>query len=197
MHAYLSEPSLAAFTKPDAGRQFPDFVHLPACAGAFAQAADKVAMRGCRPLTDDEIARVLAALERDRYHARNHALLVLGCRTGFRISELLSLRLGDVWRDGKVLTEVEVARRYMKGKRRSRRLPLHEEARTALEPWIRELQAAGATGLGSALPLWTRVHAPAQSAIGLEALEAGVPALRALGEIGHPYDAEGIRPSHA
>jgi site-specific recombinase XerD len=102
-------------------------------------------------LTDDEIARVLAALERDRHHARNHALLVLGCRTGFRISELLSLRLGDVWREEKVLSEVEVARRYMKGKRRSRRLPLHQEARTALEPWIRELLEAGAT---SSTPLF-------------------------------------------
>jgi integrase len=109
-------------------------------------------MKGCRPLTDEEIAKVMGALERDRLHTRNRALLELGCRTGFRISELLSIRLGDVWRDGKVTAELEVARRHMKTKAESRRLPIHPAARAALEAWVAELATRGHTD--PALPLF-------------------------------------------
>lgn len=88
---------------------------------------------------------MLSALARDRFHTRNRALLVLGCRSGFRISELLSLRLGDVFQNGKITSDVEVARRNMKTKREARRVWLHEEARGALEAWVRELADRGYT----------------------------------------------------
>jgi integrase len=52
-------------------------------------------MRGCRPLKEREIQRILKSLD-GRYAARDRALILLGIKSGFRISELLSLRLSDV-----------------------------------------------------------------------------------------------------
>jgi len=53
------------------------------------------AMKGCRPLTDREVEQIAAAFS-GRYEARNRALFLLGVKTGFRISEMLSLEVRDV-----------------------------------------------------------------------------------------------------
>lgn len=50
-------------------------------------------MKGCRPLLRDEVRRVLKVKNLSR---RDAAMLTVGFSTGYRISELLSLRLGDV-----------------------------------------------------------------------------------------------------
>ncbi|OGS33033.1 MAG: hypothetical protein A2218_07830 [Elusimicrobia bacterium RIFOXYA2_FULL_53_38] len=98
-------------------------------------------MNGMRPLTDDEVTRIAAGFT----SKRDRALFFLGIRTGFRISELLSLKVGDVVQGGEIAHSVSVARRNMKGKIEGRTIPLHEEARAALEMWVTELNAAGAT----------------------------------------------------
>jgi integrase len=66
------------------------------------------------------------------YAARNKALFILGVRSGFRISEILSLTVGDVLQHGKVMDHVTVARKHMKKKTEGRGVPLHPEARAAL-----------------------------------------------------------------
>jgi integrase len=71
-------------------------------------------MKGCRLLTDDEVKRVRQSFH-GRYAKRNEALVVLGVACGFRISELLSLRVGDVLQHGRIVDRVTVARRFMKG----------------------------------------------------------------------------------
>jgi len=86
---------------------------------------------GCRPLSEEEIVRLLDACE-GRYRSRDVALIVMGMHTGFRIKELLSLRVKDIWDGTKVAKEVHVARGFMKGKKRSRTMPLHEKVREAL-----------------------------------------------------------------
>lgn len=53
-------------------------------------------MKGCRALTADEVVRVSQAFH-GTYAERDRALFILGIKTGFRISELLSLGVGDVW----------------------------------------------------------------------------------------------------
>ena len=53
-------------------------------------------MAGCRPLSEYEIYQVLSVLK----NKRNKLLFILGIRTGFRISELLSLTVKDVYKDG-------------------------------------------------------------------------------------------------
>jgi len=94
-----------------------------------------------RPLTDDEVTRIASGFT----SKRDCALFFLGVRTGFRITELLSLKVGDVVQGGKITHSVGVARRNMKGKIKGRTVPLHEEARVALANWVTELGAAGAT----------------------------------------------------
>jgi len=52
-------------------------------------------MQGCRPLTDDEV-QLMSRSFSGTFAKRNKALFVVGYRTGFRISELFSLTVGDV-----------------------------------------------------------------------------------------------------
>ena len=100
-------------------------------------------MKGCRPLTREEEARLLATLQ-GRMGTRNRAMVIMGTNLGFRASSLLSLNLGDVLApDGRLVDEVTVHRRYMKGKRHSHSIPLNAAAKAALLPWIRELRNLG------------------------------------------------------
>jgi integrase len=96
-------------------------------------------MKGCRPLTDDEVKQVRRSFS-GCYAQRNEALVVLGVACGFRISELLSLTVGDVLQHGKVVDRVTVARRHMKGgkagKAESRTVRLAPEARATLSVWV-------------------------------------------------------------
>ena len=62
-------------------------------------------MKGTRPLNNDEIRRVSAAFT-GTYEARNRALFMIGVSTGGRISELLSLQIGDVYQNGKPITDL-------------------------------------------------------------------------------------------
>lgn len=105
--------------------------------------SDTEGMKGCRPLADPLVPAVLAELEKSRSGVRDATLVTVGIRTGFRISELLSLRLGDVWQGGRVVDVLTVERRNMKGKKDSRSVPLHEEARRALERHVRAMLEAG------------------------------------------------------
>lgn len=95
-------------------------------------------MRGCRPLTDGEVAAVRARLRTGGPWAwRDAALFELGLQTGYRISELLSLHLGDVvGPDGEVATHLTVQRRNSKGRRSGRSVPLNDAARSALWEWV-------------------------------------------------------------
>jgi integrase len=100
-------------------------------------------MAGCRALSDHEVKAVRQSF-RGVYKQRNEALFVLGIKAGFRISELLSLQVKQVWQFGKIVDRVEVPRRHMKGgkagKASSRAVPLHPEARAALSVWLERLQ---------------------------------------------------------
>jgi integrase len=99
-------------------------------------------MKGCRPLTEAEVALVRRSFG-GRYARRDQALFVLGVKSGFRISELLALQVGDVWQGQHVVERVTVRRRHMKNKTEGRTILLHPEARAALAAWLGELQAAG------------------------------------------------------
>lgn len=85
-------------------------------------------MRGCRALTDREIEEVKLTLKRPR----DVAIFVLGLRTGFRVSELVSLKVGDLIEFGEVSEAVTVQRKSMKGKVSSRTVRLHNEAKEAI-----------------------------------------------------------------
>jgi integrase len=95
-------------------------------------------MPGCRPLTDDEVDLVMQSFG-GTYATRDRALFLLGIYTGFRITELLSLRLQDVSQYQQVLLRLTVPRRHMKGQVASRSVPLHPLAQLALAAWIDQM----------------------------------------------------------
>jgi site-specific recombinase XerD len=100
-------------------------------------------MKGCRPLTDPEVAQVLAELARGHAPVRDQAFFLLGHRSGFRVSELLSLAVGDVFQNGNFVDRVCVARCHMKGKKEGRTVLLHPEAKAAIARLVQELQHGG------------------------------------------------------
>lgn len=105
-------------------------------------------MKGMRPLTDNEAHEVQAQLK-----GRDAALFALGVRTGFRISELLSLKVSDVMSpSGQIAASVEVRRRSVKGKTASRRVVIHAQAQEALASWLKVMREEGYTMAGSLFP---------------------------------------------
>lgn len=87
-----------------------------------------------RFLEPDERERLIAQLG----NSRDRLLFVLGINTGFRVSELLSLRWEQLWRDGQPVDVVSVTRARLKGGRshrtrvRSRHVALNAAAAAAV-----------------------------------------------------------------
>lgn len=106
-------------------------------------------MRGCQPLTPDQVAVVLPAL-RGRMALRDRALFLLGVTTGLRISELLSLDFQDVVMETRQLRqEFAVRRRAVKGRTAGKVCRLQPVAAEAVARW-----AVVARALHGAQPTW-------------------------------------------
>lgn len=102
-------------------------------------------MIGCRPLSDDELADVVAVLNGE-WGNRNKALVILGVTTGFRISELLSLKIRDVTINGKLNSHVRIPKSRMKGKRQPRSAVMAPMVRPYLSAWLEDLRAVKLDG---------------------------------------------------
>lgn len=85
-------------------------------------------MIGAKPLSDIEIELILSSLTSNR----NRCLVLTGIRTGFRISELLSITVQDVVQYEKVMDSITIKRSKMKGKHQSRSVVLHDQVKQAL-----------------------------------------------------------------
>ena len=97
-------------------------------------------MKGTRPLNNDEIRRVSACFT-GTYEVRNRGLFMLGVSTGGRISELLSLRIGDVYQNGTAVTDLLFDKAIVKGGETSRAVPVNVDGREAIDrliAWHRE-----------------------------------------------------------
>ena len=97
-------------------------------------------MKGTRPLDNTEIRRVSACFD-GTFEARNRGLFMLGVSTGGRISELLSLTIGDVYQNGKAVTDLLFDKAIVKGGEISRAVPVNSDGRAAIEDliaWHRE-----------------------------------------------------------
>ena len=92
-------------------------------------------MKGTRPLNNDEIRRVSAAFT-GMYEVRNRGLFMLGVSTGGRISELLSLRIGDVYQNGTAVTDLLFDRSIVKGGETSRAVPVNVDGRNAIDALV-------------------------------------------------------------
>jgi integrase len=92
---------------------------------------------GARPLLDSELDLMLNAASKGKYAKRDRLFLLLGSHTGYRASELLAIDVQDVWDGVAPRSSVCVLKGFMKGRTRSRTMPLHNNVRNA----IRELMA--------------------------------------------------------
>lgn len=70
---------------------------------------------------------------------RERTLIVLGLRTGLRLTSMLSLRIGDVAIAGIIQTRIRVRRRTTKGKRFGFDMPLHPQAVSTLQDYVATL----------------------------------------------------------
>jgi integrase len=92
-------------------------------------------MIGCPALSPKELKLALANLK-GRFALRDRALVTLGVRTGLRISELLALKVGQVWDGKRTVARFYVARQNTKGKHAGASIVLHPEAAKAVTRWV-------------------------------------------------------------
>ena len=71
-------------------------------------------MKGTKTLDNNEIRQVSACFT-GTFEARNSGLFMLGVSTGGRISELLSLTIGDVWQNRAAVTDLLFEKSIVKG----------------------------------------------------------------------------------
>ena len=98
-------------------------------------------MKGTRPLDNTEIRKVSEAFE-GKYAIRNRSLFMLGVSVGGRISELLALKVNDVWQNHKPVADLLFDRNIVKGGEVSRAVPVNVDGREAIEvlaAWHSEL----------------------------------------------------------
>ena len=73
-------------------------------------------MKGTRPLDNDEIRSVSTCFT-GTFKIRNSGLFMLGVSTGGCISELLSLTIGDVFQNGKAVSDLFFEKSVVRGNR--------------------------------------------------------------------------------
>ena len=89
-------------------------------------------MKGTRSLDNDEIRKVSECFD-GTFAERNRGLFVLGVSTGGRISELLALKIGDVYQNGKPVSDLLFDKTIVKGGEVSRAVPVNFDGREAIE----------------------------------------------------------------
>ena len=92
-------------------------------------------MKGTRPLDNDEIRQVAAAFT-GTFEARNRGLFMLGVSTGGRISELLSLQIGDVYQNRKPVSDLLYNKSIVKGGEVSRSVPVNADGRRSIDELV-------------------------------------------------------------
>lgn len=100
-------------------------------------------MKGTRPLNNNEIRLVSACFD-GTFETRNRSLFLIGVSTGGRISELLSLHIGDVYQNGTAVTDLLFDRSIVKGGEVSRAVPVNTDGRQAIDDlmaWHRDQYA--------------------------------------------------------
>ena len=72
-------------------------------------------MKGARALIAEEIQSIKKSFF-GTYEVRDRSLFLIGLYTGSRISELISLNVGDVWQHEKIVKTMELRKAITKGK---------------------------------------------------------------------------------
>lgn len=92
-------------------------------------------MRGTRPLSHAELLLISDCFE-GKYAVRDRSLILIGVSTGGRISELLSLTIGDVYQNEKPVESLHFNRHIVKGKEHARAVPVNSDGIAAISDLI-------------------------------------------------------------
>lgn len=99
-------------------------------------------MPAMRDYTDEEIERVRRSFS-GRYARRDRCYFELALQTGLRVSELLSITVGQVYQYGRIVDELAIDRRHMKGgkagKASGRTLPIFADTKQHILAWLEEM----------------------------------------------------------
>jgi integrase len=98
-------------------------------------------MAGCDPLTEQQIRRMEEGCT-GAYKLRDRCFMVMAETTGYRVSELLSLTIADVWDGKRIKDSVHVKATYMKKQVARDPVPLHPDGKHAILMWLTALQQA-------------------------------------------------------
>lgn len=93
-------------------------------------------MKGTRPLSTDEIIAVSNQFD-GMYLVRNRSLFMFGVSVGGRISELLALKVEDVWQNSAPVSDLLFEKDVVKGKETARMIPVNADGRQAITELIR------------------------------------------------------------
>jgi integrase len=106
-------------------------------------------MIGCEPFSPEQEKQLRDYFKSRRHSARNVALLTFGIQTGFRISEILSLTIGELFKGGKMVDRVYMRKWNMKGgkagKSSGRSMILAKNTKKALQAQVDYLAGRGRT----------------------------------------------------
>lgn len=89
-------------------------------------------MKGTRPLDNAEIGKISETFE-GTFAVRNRGLFMLGVSVGGRISELIALKVNDVWQNNKPVKDLLFDQNIVKGGEVSRAVPVNVDGRQAIE----------------------------------------------------------------
>ena len=92
-------------------------------------------MKGTRPLDNHEIRLICDAFD-GVFAARNRGLFLLGVSVGGRISELLALRVSDVYQNHAPVSDLLFVKSVVKGGEVSRAVPVNSDGRLAISEII-------------------------------------------------------------
>jgi integrase len=125
-------------------------------------------MAGMRDYTDEELEIVRNSFG-GRYALRDRCYFEMALQMGLRVSEMLSIRVGQVYQYGRVVDEVSIDRKHMKGgkagKASGRTLPIFAPTKQHILAWLERLagmlKVADVKDLDPTLPLFmSRVRNP-------------------------------------
>jgi site-specific recombinase XerD len=99
-------------------------------------------MSGMRDYTDVELELVRQSFG-GRYALRDRCYFEMALQMGLRVSETLSIRVGQVYQFGKIVDEISIDRKHMKGgrsgKASGRTLPIFSATKPYIVAWLQRM----------------------------------------------------------
>jgi integrase/recombinase XerD len=92
----------------------------------------------CDPITEEQFEKILRGCT-GPYRLRNQCLMEFLGSTGYRISEALSVTIGQVWDGAKVKDDIYISPECMKKKTPRDRVILHPDCKQAILKWLTHL----------------------------------------------------------